>query len=1241
MASTQPIPNASSSSQSMNRRNIAAPSLATVLVVSCISLLVGCWSAKEAPKPPAVDTKWVDLWNQSLANLENKASDDKAGTKVDAAIDGFRKIIAQFPNDTAAQQNLAVGLLVQIRKFKEGSDLSRLPELEKDCLAALARLKELQPDAADPIVLESRIYGQRGDYPQAIKLMREASAKPTATKDVWFQLVDLIEPDATDSEFEEIRGLLEKGLNQSSNSLVLNSYYLVTLARLKDSKFSDQLERCVELCRSLLPNEKRDQEIAKLRDALSKGNWKGVQGGAFRLKNSLLQEVEFIQDLHYLRRYDHLEYGVVQSNSFPGTAVGKRSAPVARMESITSPIVSPERVSSIATEDVDLDGKLDLLVSTSSGMDVWSFANPSEPRQIVSAKLNSDIRGMVLVDLDRDFQRSREQIPPSPLPSAIPIEQRKKESDGFVDTDVDLVAYGSDGLMLFENVMVKETGVREFVVRPLSEGMESLKGIREVVAIDMDHDSDLDLIVTSDSGLSIWSNRGNWTFGNVTPFSNVPNSDKAITNILALDLDRNVVNDFLLGSDSAPAPTMLASNLHGRYAMRDIAWPNETEGSCAFLEAVDVNRDACWDVVMGGDKGLKLITMNSLGHTSWKPDRVTKLSDDKSVGLMVLDVDNDSFPDVVSWGPKGIALYLGGADQTLIRDAKGVTITDPISKMIPLDFDSDRDDDLIALSDKGELIWLRNQDGNKNHQLEIVLRADEDGSQAVRARCNMHGVGSVLELKTNGAYQSQIVRGTRTRIGLGTKNQADILRVIWTNGIPNNIFNVDSRVTVFDQQNLGGSCPYLYAWNGERFEFVTDCLWAAPIGLQFAAGVTAPTREWEYLKIDGELLKPKDDSYILQITEELWEAAYFDSVKLLAIDHPQEIDVFTNEKVGPAEISEFKIRTVENRLYPKSIVDQNGNDLREWTNKRDQRYTRTWTDGYNQGLTKPHWLEIDFRDDASSTAQSKPSNEIVLYMTGWLFPTCTSLNLASDENPLKPKLQPPSIQVPDADGNWKEVVPYAGFPGGKTKTIAIDLTDVFLCDDRRIRLVSNMELCWDEVFYTRGEREPRTESFVITPLELQDADLHYRGFSELIPQPGNAPKRYEYNSVTKEPIWPPMTGAFTKYGDVTKLIAEADDLQVVMGAGDEMTVRFSANVTNLPPGWVRDFVIYNVGWDKDADLNTIQGQDSGPLPFRGMARYPYAPEQEFPNTPAHVEFLQHYQTRYQDEPSFWNQIRDF
>ncbi|MCU0718591.1 MAG: FG-GAP-like repeat-containing protein [Pirellula sp.] len=1214
----------------------------TALKLLCLPLLAGCWSESEQPKNLAVDVKWISLRDRSLALLENKASDDKAGSKINTAIEGFRNLTTQFPKDPSAYQNLAVALLIQAENATKAGETSKASQLENEFVEVIKNLKSMQPDAVDPIILESRLYQLKGDYGQAIKLLREACSKPNAGKDACFQLVELLLPENLESSYPEIRELLEKGLRQSPNNLVLNTFYLEILARLKDAKCAEHLDKCRTLFLPL--NAPGSAPIPKLldlaKDALAKGNWQAAQGHAVRMKNVLIVEIAYQQDLFYLRREDPLEYALIQMESLSPALKGKRKDSLARFEQ-TDPLLSNlDQVKALATEDIDMDGVLDLVAVAGDSIEAWSLTKTGAPKKILSNPVEASITGLVLVDLDRDFQRSREQIPPSPLPSTIPLEQRKKDVDEFVDTDVDLVAYGQEGLILFENVLVKESGVRELVIRPLSDEMAKLAGVRKVVAIDMDHDSDLDLIVSSDAGMSLWSNRGNWTFADVTSTSNLPSANQPTSSIVALDLDRNVLNDFLLGSDSV-GPTMLASNLHGRYVIRDINWPKESEGRSQVVEAIDANHDACWDIVMGGVNGLTLVTMRSVGQSSWQPGTATRLSDSNTTGILVFDWDNDTFSDVVSWGKDGVQAHRGGADYQLSSDGSAISVSDPVSHVVSIDFDLDRDDDLIVLMETGTLKWLRNNGGNKNNQLELVLRADEDGSQNPRARCNMHGVGSTIEIKSDGTYQAQVVRGTRTRFGLGPKNQADIARVIWTNGIPNNIFDVDSRVTVFDQQNLGGSCPYLYAWNGERFEFVTDCLWAAPIGLQFAAGVTAPTRDWEYLKIDGQLLKPKDDSYVLQITEELWEAAYFDSVKLLAVDHPKEIDVFTNEKVGPAEISEFKIRTVENRLYPKSIVDQNGNDLREWTNKRDQRYTRTWTEGYNQGLTKPHWLEIDFRKDGESGSSSNSSDEIVLYMTGWLFPTCTSLNLASDENPLKPKLQPPSIQVPDADGNWVEVVPYAGFPGGKTKTIAIDLTGVFLCDDHRIRLVSNMELCWDEVFYTRGEREPRTGSFVVTPLELQDADLHYRGFSELIPQAGNAPKRYEYNSVTKESIWPPMTGAFTKYGDVTKLIADADDLQVVMGAGDEMTVRFSANVTNLPPGWVRDFVIYNVGWDKDADLNTIQGQDSGPLPFRGMARYPYAPEQEFPNTPAHVEFLKQYQTRYQDEPSFWNQIRDF
>ncbi len=61
---------------------------------------------------------------------------------------------------------------------------------------------------------------------------------------------------------------------------------------------------------------------------------------------------------------------------------------------------------------------------------------------------------------------------------------------------------------------------------------------------------------------------------------------------------------------------------------------------------------------------------------------------------------------------------------------------------------------------------------------------------------------------------------------------------------------------------------------------------------------------------------------------------------------------------------------------------------------------------------------------------------------------------------------------------------------------------------------------------------------------------------------------------------------------------------VVMSGGDELRMTFAVPETPVPAGWQRDFVLHCVGWDKDADLNTLAGQSTEPLPFRGMGQYP-------------------------------------
>ncbi|HQX49256.1 MAG TPA: hypothetical protein PLR25_05085, partial [Planctomycetaceae bacterium] len=118
-----------------------------------------------------------------------------------------------------------------------------------------------------------------------------------------------------------------------------------------------------------------------------------------------------------------------------------------------------------------------------------------------------------------------------------------------------------------------------------------------------------------------------------------------------------------------------------------------------------------------------------------------------------------------------------------------------------------------------------------------------------------------------------------------------------------------------------------------------------------------------------------------------------------------------------------------------------------------------------------------------------------------------------------------------------------------------------------------------------------------------------------------------YDSVTNEPRWNEIQGRFTRYGVATTLLESQDDQMVVMGPGDELTVEFTVPPSQPPTGWKRDFVLYNVGWDKDADLNTVYGQSSEPYPFKAMSRYPIAPDESEPASAAYQQYLQDFQTR--------------
>ncbi|MCG8649842.1 MAG: hypothetical protein MI861_08415, partial [Pirellulales bacterium] len=364
-------------------------------------------------------------------------------------------------------------------------------------------------------------------------------------------------------------------------------------------------------------------------------------------------------------------------------------------------------------------------------------------------------------------------------------------------------------------------------------------------------------------------------------------------------------------------------------------------------------------------------------------------------------------------------------------------------------------------------------------------------------------------------------------------------------------------------------------------------------------------RPWEYLKVDGSQVRPNGDRYDFRITEELWEVAYIDKLAMTAVDHPADVEIWTNEKVGPGDIAQptiFAFR--KDDLVPlRRAVDTRGRDVTDQLRVQDRDFVQGFDRRLRQGLCPPHWVDLDF-GELPITEETHPDS-IYLVLTGWILPTDTSLNIQIDQNPNLPAVEFPSVWVPDASqpDRWRKAIPFMGFPGGKTKTIVVDVSDVLLRDDPRLRIRTSAQIYWDSAKLA-VQRQPA--SFRSHELQLASAQVAYHGFSRRLEGKSRQPESYDYQQAVAAAAWPPLRGGLTAFGPGLDLVTEWDDSMAVISSGDEVQFSFTVPDAEVPEGWKRDFVLHCVGWDKDADLNTLAGQTTGPLPSRSMAAYPPA-----------------------------------
>ena len=270
---------------------------------------------------------------------------------------------------------------------------------------------------------------------------------------------------------------------------------------------------------------------------------------------------------------------------------------------------------------------------------------------------------------------------------------------------------------------------------------------------------------------------------------------------------------------------------------------------------------------------------------------------------------------------------------------------------------------------------LRNEGGNQNHWLRLSLKGLADNKSAIGTKVEVFAGGNrqKFEIAGSNGYLGQ--NSTDIVVGLGDAKEADIVRMTWPTGVLQDEINVagDRQQNFTEMDRRGSSCPTLFVWNGERYEFVADMLGAGVVGHWIGPGQRDIPRPVEYIKIDRSMIREKEEPHFSQSAREmghpilsfrfmepLEEAVYLDQVRVLAVDHPADLEVYPNEYFASnPPYPEFKVVVSKSKdaRPPAGAWDEHGHNV--LPDLLAHRYFGDFALTQFQGFAKPHNLTLD------------------------------------------------------------------------------------------------------------------------------------------------------------------------------------------------------------------------------------------------------------------------------------------
>ncbi len=558
------------------------------------------------------------------------------------------------------------------------------------------------------------------------------------------------------------------------------------------------------------------------------------------------------------------------------------------------------------------------------------------------------------------------------------------DNDGFPDL---AVSEGAAGIHLLHN----EKGIAYVdVTRSAHVFSPTVAGSAQTFwtglnFVDYDHDGDLDLVGTylavlpvingeshaSPMPAKIWRNNGNSIFTDVSDEVGV--SRRLAVTTLGSDYNNDRAVDLVVTGDEN-GPAIFENPREGKFRVRKPLPPSTLQ--TLGVVGLDYDHDGWTDFAFTHD-GMPAITLWRNDHgESFEQAPFPEVDWCRAYGVVALDYDNDGWVDLAAVGEtkdgRGeVRLFRnlgpdGWKDVTTDVGLDKIQLKEPRA-IIAGDYDNDGAVDLLITQNHGPAVLLRNVGGNKNNSLRLALKGLNDNKSAIGTKVEVFsdGIRQKFEVYGSSGYLGQ--NSPYLTIGLGQAKKADVVRLLWPTGVLQDEIDVagGSLQTITEIDRRGSSCPTLFAWDGTRYALVGDMLgagvvghWVGTHGGNIERNIPRPT---EAIKVDRSALRLRDGKLSFRFMEPLEESVYLDSVRLLAVDHPAEFEVYPNEYFASnPPYPEFKVVFSDKKdaRPPAGAWDEHGHDVLPslwWRIK----YFGDFKVLPFLGFAEPHSLELD------------------------------------------------------------------------------------------------------------------------------------------------------------------------------------------------------------------------------------------------------------------------------------------